>query len=43
MTDNEHEPITHINNFFYGLHFLIGLADAAEETIKLWHPVHKHL
>ena len=36
MTDEEHEQITRTNNFFCGLHFLVGLADAAEETLKLW-------
>ena len=25
-----------MNNFFCGLHFLVGLAGAAEETVKLW-------
>ena len=25
-----------MNNFFCGLHFLVGLADAAEATVKLW-------
>ena len=25
-----------MNNFFCGLHFLVGLADAAEATLKAW-------
>lgn len=25
-----------MNSFFCGLHFLVGLAEAAEETLKLW-------
>ena len=32
----EREQLTRMNNFFCGLHFLVGLADAAEETLKLW-------
>ncbi len=33
MSDEEHDQITRMNNFFCGLHFLVGLADA---TLKLW-------
>ena len=36
MTDAEHEQLMRMNNFFCGLHFLVGLADAAEATLKLW-------
>ena len=36
MTDEEKEQLTRINNFFCGLHFLVGLADSAEEALKLW-------
>ena len=36
MTDQEREQLTPMNNFFCGLHFLVGLANAAEETVKLW-------
>ena len=24
------------NNFFCGLHYLVGLADSAEATLKIW-------
>ena len=30
------EQITHMNNFFCGLHYLVGLADCTDATIKLW-------
>ena len=33
MSEGEHEQLTRMNNYFCGLHFL---ADAAEETLKLW-------
>ena len=36
MTEVEKEQLTRMNNFFCGLHFLVGLADTAEETVKLW-------
>ena len=36
MYDEEHEQLTRMNNFFCGLHFLVGLADAAEATLKVW-------
>ncbi len=36
MTDVEKENMTRMNNFFCGLHYIVGLADCAEETLKLW-------
>ena len=36
MNKTEREQLTRVNNFFCGLHFLIGLADCAEETLKVW-------
>ena len=36
MTIGEHEQFMRMNNFFCGLHFLVGLADTAEETLKTW-------
>lgn len=36
MTDEEKEQLTRMNNFFCGLHFLVGLADSAEEALKQW-------
>ena len=36
MTDLEKEHLTRMNNFFCGLHYLVGLADTAEETVKVW-------
>ena len=35
-TETEKEQLTQMNNFFWGLHFLVGLADCAEATVKLW-------
>ena len=36
VTETEREQLTRMNNFFCGLHFLVGLADCAEATLKLW-------
>ena len=36
MCEAEREQLTRMNNFFCGLHFLVGLADAAEATLKAW-------
>ena len=36
MSEGEREQLTRMNNFFCGLHFLVSLADGAEETVKLW-------
>lgn len=36
MTDTEKEHVTRMNNFFCGLHYIVGLADCAEETIRVW-------
>ena len=40
MTNGEREQVTRMNNFFCGLHFLVGLADSAEETLKVWEATH---
>ena len=36
LTDVEQKNLNSINDFFCGLHFLVGLADQAEASIKLW-------
>ena len=36
LSSEERDELTRMNNFFCGLHFLIGLANAAEETLKVW-------
>ena len=36
LTRDEREQLMRVNNFFCGLHFLVGLADCAEETLKVW-------
>ena len=36
MVDAEREQLTRMNNFFCGLHFLVGLADATEATLNIW-------
>lgn len=40
MTDEEKETLTRMNNFFCGLHFVVGLADSAEEVMKVWEAQH---
>jgi hypothetical protein len=35
MSEQEQEQVTRINNFYCGVHFLVGLADAADTSIKL--------
>lgn len=36
MADIEKEQIIRMNNFFCGLHYLVGLAECTDETLKLW-------
>ena len=36
MSENERKQLTRVNNFFCGLHYLVGLADCAEEALKAW-------
>ena len=36
MTDIEKEQLTRMNNFFCGLHYIVGLAECAEATLKVW-------
>ena len=36
MSENEREHLTRVNNFFCGLHYIVGLADCAEEALKAW-------
>ena len=33
---DEKENMTRMNNFFCGLHYVVGLAECTEEAIKLW-------
>lgn len=40
LSEVEHDQLTRMNNFFCGLHFLVGLADCAENTLKLWETSH---
>jgi hypothetical protein len=35
-TETEKAQLTRMNNFYCGLHFLVGLAECAEATLKLW-------
>ena len=39
--ESKREQFTRMNNFFYGLHFLVGLADCAEATLSLWERTHE--
>ena len=36
MSPHEKSQLTRINNFYCGLHLLVGLADAAEAVLKEW-------
>ena len=36
MSEEEKEHISRMNNFYCALHFVVGLADAAEATLKVW-------
>lgn len=36
LTPEQQQSVTRVNNFFCGLHFLVGLADTSAETIKRW-------
>lgn len=36
LADVEKEQMTRMNNFFCGLHYLVGLAECTDETIKVW-------
>ena len=36
LSEDQQLSLTRMNNFFCGLHFLVGLADAAAETLKNW-------
>lgn len=42
MSDEEKETFTRMNNFFCGLHFVVGLADSAEEVLKVWEATQYH-
>ena len=36
LTTAEKQQLTRMNNFFCGLHFLVGLAESADKTLTLW-------
>jgi len=36
MLQEEKNHFVRMNNFFCGLHFIVGLADTTEESVKLW-------
>ena len=40
VSEMEKEQVTRMNNFFCGLHFVVGLADSAEAILKLWEESH---
>ena len=35
LSEDEKEQLTRMNNFFCGLHFVVGIAEAAEATLKV--------
>ena len=41
VSESEREQLTRMNNFFCGLHFLVGLAECAEATLKIWEETHE--
>ena len=36
LSDVEREQMTRMNNFFCGLHYLVGLAKCSDKTISFW-------
>jgi len=36
MSDEERSQLSSMNNFYCGLHFVVGLAEQAQETLKQW-------
>lgn len=36
LDEDEKDQLTRLNNFFCGLHFLVGLATSADATVQLW-------
>jgi hypothetical protein len=36
MSETERKQLTRMNNFFCGLHYIVGLADCTDEVLKLW-------
>lgn len=36
MNEIEKDQLTSMNNFFCGLHFIVGLADSTEAVLKQW-------
>ena len=41
VSETEKEHLTRMNYFFCGQHFLVGLADSTEATLKLWEESHE--
>ena len=40
LTTQEQTQISHLNNFFCGLHLIVGMADTAATTLMEWEEVH---
>ena len=36
LDDDERSKVTRMNDLFCGLHYIVGLADQAEEALKVW-------
>jgi len=43
MDDAEKEHLMRMNNFFCGLHYVVGLAECTEESLKLWEATSENL
>eukprot|EP00117_Sycon_ciliatum_P047349 scpid58269/ scgid33823/ len=40
LTSEQQSKLTTMNNYFCGLHYIVGLADQAQECLKKWEEVH---
>ena len=40
LSEDQQNDLARINNFFCGLHFLVGMADSAVEILKHWEHLH---
>ena len=40
MTPDEQGSVSTLNNFFYGVHVVVGMADAASSVLLRWESMH---
>ena len=41
LSNDQQQSLGNVNEFFCGLHFLVGLADQAEACLKVWKKIFK--